>query len=153
MLRKSVLILALVGMMGVSAPLPAYAADECAETEVYIDRSNSVHGLKNGNLFAYVDLAEMVPDLSCHSDEDIQNMVLMAVSESVATWWQQERFAKIANAEIHIITILNKDEYARASFDSAQTHGKIDFVREGDNIKAMPVTLNFDSMRTAIKKK
>lgn len=147
--RKFVFSILVVGMM-LFAGAPVLAAD-CPETEVVIDRSNSVHGLKEGNLFAYVDLAEVAADLNCHSDEDIQKMVMDAVTKSVTEWWQEERLSKATKAEVHVISILDKDEYAKADFNSALTHGKVEFTRDGKKIEAAPITLDFKNMKEKLK--
>lgn len=145
------LLLSMLVILAASlGPVQSRAAD-CPETEVVIDRTNSVHGLKEGKLFAYVDLAAMATDLNCHNDEAIQKMVMDAVVKSVNEWWQEERLAKATIGEVHVISILDKDEYAKADFNSALTHGKIDFTRDGDKIEAAPVTLDFSNMKEKLK--
>lgn len=132
---------------GQSAPV------ECAPLTIVIDRANTVYGLKEDNIFAYVDLAEMAPVLSCHTDTEIQDALLPALTASVDQWWQEPRLSKAQSAQVHIISILDKDEYARANFNAAQTHGKVDFTREGGKATPQPASLTFDNMRAKLEQK
>jgi hypothetical protein len=125
----------------------------CPPIEIQIDRSNSVHGLKGGILFAYVDLTRDAPALICHSDAEIQAVLADIVGSSVSQWWSEDRLRAATKAEVHIITILDKDEYAKASFNSALVHGQLDFVRESGAIKPQPAKLTFDNLRSAFSKK
>lgn len=127
-------------------------AADCKPAEVAIDRENSVHGLKDGKLFAYVDLAAMSQDLACNSDAVIQAAVATAVTTAVNEWWKEERLAKADAAEIHIISILDKDEYVKADFNAALVHGKLEYARAGGKVEAKPATLAFDNMRKALDK-
>ena len=125
----------------------------CPPIEIQIDRLNSVHGLKLGILFAYVDLTKDAPALICHSDAEIQAVLADVVGNSVSQWWSEDRLRTATKAEVHIITILDKDEYAKANFNSALVHGQLDYVREHGAIKPQPAKLTFDNLRSAFSKK
>lgn len=112
-----------VKTVGTSAPV----ATACAELNIKIDRSNSVHGLKDGILFSYIDLNAFAPSLACHPNAAITEHLLLLVTAEVAKWWEEPRLAEADTAEVHIINILDKDEYARADFDSAIAYGVVRF--------------------------
>jgi hypothetical protein len=133
-----------------TAPQPAA---ECAPIQIVIDRTNSVHGLKNGSLFAYVDLTQMAKNLACHSDTEITDALLRTLTPMVTTWWQEPRLKDVPRAEVHIISILNKDEYARANFNAALMHGKIEFAHEAGQASVTTSDLKFDNLRAEIEKK
>ena len=130
----------------------ASAPKACAPIDIQIDRGNSVHGIKNDMFFAYVDLATMAPHLVCHSDDIIKTALIANVTSIVDEWWEKERFQDLSAAEIHIITIFDKDEYARASFDSAQMHGLIKLSRKDGLVAYDSDSLTFDNMRSSMNK-
>lgn len=123
----------------------------CAEVEISIDNGNSVHGLKDGKLFAYLDLAGYAQELACHEDARIQAMVAEKVTKSVTGWWKETRLEKARDAEVHVITILDKDEYAQAKFNAAMNHGKLEF-RKGaqGTVEPLPATLDFSAMKAKL---
>lgn len=123
-------------------------AAQCTEINLEIGRANSVHGKKEGKLFGYVDLAENAENLFCHEDSDIDIAVKSAVEKAVNEWWEKDRFTDLAQAEIHIITITDKDEYARADFNAAKQHGVLKLTKnESGEIAAEPSELDFSNMR------
>jgi hypothetical protein len=124
----------------------------CLPIDFSISRSNSVHGLKDGLLMAYVDLAQAAPSLPCHSDAKIQEYLQKQLTLTLQKWWLENRLQSTMQAEIHIITILNKDEYARSNFNSALRHGKMIFKREEGQIKPIETKLFFDNLRTNLGK-
>ena len=120
---------------------------ECSEINLEIGRSNSVYGKKDGKLFGYVDLAENIEDLLCYENNDINLAVKLAVEKAVNDWWKTERFIKLTQAEIHIITILDKNEYARADFNAAKLHGVLNFTKKSGKIIAGKSELDFSNIR------
>ncbi len=130
---------------------PQEPAAPCVAVEISIDNANSVHGLKDGKLFAYLDLAGYAQDLACHEDVKIQDMVAGQVTKAVAEWWKEGRLEKAQDAEVHVITILDKDEYAQASFNAALNHGKLTFRKTAEGaVEPLPATLDFSAMKARL---
>lgn len=141
----SILCVALAGLavygLGTNNAEPQQSA--CPLLNIAIDRTNSVHGLKDGKLFSYVDLNEYTPSLACHSKQEIVDFLLPVVSAEVSEWWKEPRLASADTAEVHVISILNKDEYARANFGSAVTYGVIKYRREAGIAKMISYEMDF----------
>ena len=109
------------------------------------NRDNSVFGIKDGKLYAYVDLASNARLLRQLKTDVLTTLILDASVKSASEWWKAPRFAKINTGIIDIITILNKDEYAKADFSSAIQHGKV-YLKNGKNgVMVDHHTLDFEN--------
>jgi hypothetical protein len=113
------------------------------------NRDNSVVGIKDGKLYAYVDLANNARQLRQLKTDMLTTLILDASVKSASDWWKAPRFAKINTGTIDVITILNKDEYAKADFSSALQHGKV-YLKNGKNgVVVDHHTLNFENLLNA----
>jgi len=117
------------------------------------NRDNAVFGVKNDQLYAYVDLASSAPTLHKLTSESLTKLVLDASSKAASEWWKSPRFSKLDSGVIDVITILNKDEYAKADFSSALMHGKVYLSRGKTGATVVRHTLNFENLRNAYIKK
>jgi hypothetical protein len=105
-------------------------AAEAADPRLGFNRDKAVFGIKEQELYAYVDLAGNARALQKMNAETLTKLVLDASVEAASGWWKAPRFSRLDTAVIDVITILNKDQYAKADFSSALMHGKV-YLRRG----------------------
>jgi hypothetical protein len=128
---------------------PSGANANLATPSLTFNRDNAIFGVKKGQLYAYVDLASSAPMLQKLNSESLTKLVLDASSKAASEWWKSPRFSKLHSGVIDVITILNKDEYAKADFSSALMHGKV-YLRHGKaGATVERHTLNFENLRNA----
>lgn len=112
-------------------------------------QDNTVTGLKDKQLYMYVDLSSDAEALRCLTEPVIIKMVLKAAQDAAEKSWVQPKFAQTGKGVIDVITILNKDEYAKADFASALRHGQVKFVRENAKVTVESNSLTFKNLLSA----
>ena len=110
-------------------------------------KDNSVYGLKNGQLYSYVDLSGDINELKKLNEDAIVKIILNASKKSAAEWWKLPKFSTANSGVIDVITILNKDEYAKADFSSSLQHGKVYLRRTNGEVIIEKNTLNFSNLK------
>lgn len=145
-LRSVLAIICLCGSL-----LPGLASAKTCEkiSGLKFTQDNTVTGLKDKQLYMYVDLSSDAEALRCLTEPVIIKMVLKAAQEAAEKSWVQSKFAHTNNGVIDVITILNKDEYAKADFASALRHGQVKFVRKNAKVAVESNSLTFKNLLSA----
>lgn len=149
MTRFSIFIAILISLDSVCGVAGAASAGSSAPKEpvVVFNRDNAVFGLKEGRLYAYVDLTSNAPELQKLDEQTLTKLVVAASVKAATEWWKTPRLSKVNAGVIDVITILNKDEYAKADFSSALMHGKIFLTRNKGGVVLERHTLDFANLR------
>lgn len=141
-----VIALCLFSLPVVSGQLSGAKQEEVTPS-ITFNRDNSVFGIKGGQLYAYVDLARDAATLQKLDSEALTQIILDASRKAALEWWKSPRFSELDSGVVDVITILDKDEYAKADFSSALMHGKVYLKRRKNDVIVERDTLEFDSLR------